>query len=338
MEVSNPNLVGLKIGEANLGGFACQVSRVMRDGRLYPLSSDDRFEHEQNLLLVGRPLDIKLATSYIGSLSDKPFVMDTENERQRLVVTSKQIGGQMLQELGPLRNFGVVVTRISRLGQIFVPTASTRIELYDILTVVGQLDGLRRFGEKIGHRPQAFDQTDMISLTIGLSAGIFCGMVPISLPGGDPMTLGLAGGPLFVALALGYFGRVGRVVGHIPRPTRLLLQELGLVLFLANAGIVGGSSLGETVVEYGAVVFLVGALITLIPLLVSYPFARKALKLTRAQALGGICGGMTSTPALGALTASSNSQQPIVSYATAYPVALILMTVLAKALLQALGM
>lgn len=144
------------------------------------------------------------------------------------------------------------------------------------------------------------------------------------------MTLGLAGGPLFVALVLGYFGRVGRVVGHIPRPTRLLLQELGLVLFLANAGIIGGSDLAATVAEYGAVVFGIGAAITLGPILI----ARQVLSLTQAQTLGAICGGMTSTHALGALTQTTFSSQPIVSYATAYPIALITMTVMAKLLLQ----
>lgn len=337
VEVSNPNLVGSKIGDANLSRFGCQISRVMREGRLNPLSSEDAFESGQNLLLVGRIRDIQLAIDYLGSASKESFVMDSENERDRLVVSSKAVGGKLLQEIGTLRNFGVVVTRVERLGQTFVPTPTTRIEVSDVLTTVGEVDGLKRFAAEIGHRPQAFEQTDLISIAVGLSFGIFCGMVPISLPGGQPMTLGLAGGPLFVALVLGYFGRVGRVVGYIPRPTRMLLQEFGLVLFLANAGIVGGSSLGETVSQYGAKVFITGVLITLIPLFIAYFFARTFLKLTRSQTLGGICGGMTSTPALGALTATSNSQQPIVSYATAYPVALIMMTVLAKLLLQLMG-
>ncbi|MDQ8186151.1 TrkA C-terminal domain-containing protein [Pelagicoccus sp. SDUM812002] len=337
VEVSNSNLVGMKIGDENLSRFGCQVSRVMKEGRLVPLNSEDEFCLGQNLMLVGRARDIRLATDFIGKKSEASFVMDTESERDRLVVSSKDVGGKLLQEIGTLRNFGVVVTRIERLGQTFVPTPETRIEVNDVLTSVGQSDGLKRLGAMIGHRPQAFDQTDMISLAVGLSLGIFCGMVPIALPGGNPMTLGLAGGPLFVSLVLGYFGRVGRVVGYIPRPTRLLLQELGLVLFLANAGIVGGASLGETVSKYGATVFLTGGLITLLPLLIAYIFARKGLGLTQPQTLGGICGGMTSTPALGALTASSNSQQPIVSYATAYPVALIMMTVLAKILIQVMG-
>ena len=338
VEVTNPNLVGRRIDEDILAGYSCQISRVVRDGRLHPLGSDETFAIGQRMMVVGRPKDTALATTFLGKRSDESFVADTDNERERLVVTDKRLGGRSLRDLALLRTFGVVITRISRLGYEFVPTPDTRLETYDVLTSVGQADDLKKFAAHIGHRPQAFDQTDLISMALGLSAGIFVGMIPISLPGGTPMTLGLAGGPLFVALVLGYFGRVGRVVGHIPRPTRMLLQELGLVLFLANAGIVGGGNLAATIQEYGAIVFLVGAIITLGPVLIAYPVARKFLGLSQAQTLGGICGGMTSTPALGALTQSTPSQQPIVSYATAYPVALITMTVMAKLLLQLMGL
>lgn len=334
VEVMNENLVGRPIEEDILAGYSCQISRVLRGGRLFPLSSAETFAKGQMLLVVGRPRDTALATTFLGKRSMESYIADTENERDRLVVTDKRVGGRSLRELALLRNFGVVITRISRLGQEFVPTPETRLETYDVLTSVGQVDDLKKFAQYIGHRPQAFDQTDLISMALGLSAGIFVGMVPISLPGGSPMTLGLAGGPLFVALVLGYFGRVGRIVGHIPRPTRMLLQELGLVLFLANAGIVGGGSLAVTIQEYGAVVFAIGAAITIGPVLIAYPIARKVFGLTQAQTLGGICGGMTSTPALGALTSGTTSQQPIVSYATAYPVSLITMTIMAKLLLQ----
>lgn len=337
LEVTNPQLVGRTIDESTLADYACQISRVARSGRFSPLRPDETFSLGQVLLVVGRPHDIQLATNYVGKLSEQTFLADTDNERERFVLTNKALGGKRLRDLHIMREDRVVITRISRLGQEFVPTPETRLETYDVLTSVGNAEDLKAFAEKIGHRPQAFDQTDLISLTLGLSAGIFVGMVPISLPGGSPITLGLAGGPLLVALVLGYFGRIGRIAGHIPRPTRMLLQELGLVLFLAQAGIAGGRSLAATIAEQGPVVFLAAALVAVLPILVAYPFARSVLKLTRGQTLGGICGGMTSTPALGALTQSTRSQQLIVSYATAYPVALITMTVMAKLLLEFLS-
>jgi len=337
VEVTNPQLVGQPIDESTLADYACQISRVERNGRFSLLRPDEQFSLGQVVLIVGRPHDIQLATNYVGKISEQSFLADTDNERERFVLTNKALGGQRLRDLHLMRNDRIVITRISRLGQEFVPTPDTRLETYDVLTSVGSAEDLKAFAIKIGHRPQAFDQTDLISLALGLSAGIFVGMIPISLPGGSPMTLGLAGGPLLVALVLGYFGRVGRVAGHIPRPTRMLLQEMGLVLFLAQAGLAGGRSLAATIAEQGASVFVAAALIAVLPILIAYPFSRTVLKLSRGQTLGGICGGMTSTPALGALTQSTRSQQPIVSYATAYPVALITMTVMAKLLLGFLG-
>lgn len=338
IEVTNPNLFGSRIGESDLSEITeCQVSRVMKEGRLIPLTDEDRFEAGQLLLVVGKPRSIHLACKYLGKRSDQPFIVDTENERQRFVVTAKSVAGQTLRELAPLRRHGVIITRITRLDQTFVPTADTRIETYDVLTVVGLPAGLRSFGLHIGHRPHAFDQTTLISIALGLSAGILLGMIPIGLPGSTPMTLGLAGGPLIVALILGHAGRIGPIVGHIARPTRLLLQDFGLVLFLADAGITGGSHLVETVSQHGWGLFGLGATVTLLPMIIAYTIARGPLKLTRMQSLGGICGGMTSTPALGSLTASTDSQEPIVSYATAYPIALILMTLFAKILIGLLG-
>lgn len=337
VEVTNSNLFGKKIAEAGLVNFnACQISRVWKDERLVPLHYDDTFEPGQTVMLVGRKREIDIAIDYLGRRSEKPLIRDVENERQTLLATRRGITGQSLRQLAPLKDFGVVVTRITRLGLTFVPTAETIIETNDQLLAVGEPENLKRFAQAIGHRPLGFDETDLLSLAIGLTAGMIVGLTPIGLPGGEAVTLGMAGGPLLVGLLLGHLGRVGRVVGHIPRPTRMLLQELGLVLFLAQAGVRGGSALVETAREYGLVLFLAGIAVTLIPLLVALPIARRVYRLDFLQALGGICGGMTSTPALGAITARTDAQAPVVSYAAAYPVALILMTVLAKVLIAIL--
>ena len=338
VEVTNRNLFGKKIADSGVANFnACQVSRVFKEGQLVPLSYGDTFEEGQLLLLVGRGKEIDIAIDYLGHLSDRNVVKDVENERQQLQVTDRSITGTTLRQLAPLKNHGVVITRINRLGLTFVPNASTVIESNDTLTAVGRSEDLREFAKFVGHRSNAIDATDLLSLSAGLSLGILAGLIPIGLPGGTPVTLGLAGGPLFVALILGHFGRVGRIVGHIPRPTRLLLQELGLVFFLASAGVRGGGAIAETVSTYGPAIFGLGLAVTLVPLAVAWPIARRIFRLDPLQALGGICGGMTSTPALGALTAKTDSQVPVVSYVSAYPVALIVMILVAKVLIGLLG-
>jgi len=338
VEVTNQNLFGKKIVDSGVANFnACQVSRVFKDGQLVPLSYDDAYSEGQLLLLVGRGREINIAIDYLGRKSHRNILRDVENERQQLLVTHRNITGQSIRELGPLKNFGVVITRITRLGITFVPNASTIIENNDQLTAVGRSEDLKRFAKAVGHRSSAIDTTDLLSLSAGLTLGIIVGLVPLGLPGSTPVTLGLAGGPLFVALLLGHFGRVGRLVGHIPRPTRILLQELGLVFFLANAGVRGGGALADTITQYGPALFGLGMLISIVPLIAAWPLARRLFALDPLQALGGICGGMTSTPALGAITARTDSQVPVVSYVSAYPVALIVMIVVAKLLIGLLG-
>jgi len=338
VEATNQNLIGKRIVDSGIANLnACQVSRIFKDGQLVPLSYEDTFTEGLLLLLVGRSKEIAIAVDYIGHRSHRNILKDVENERQQLLVTERKIAGKTLRDIAPLKNHGIVITRITRLGLTFVPNASTVIEINDQLTSVGRTDDLKIFAKAVGHRSNAIDTTDLLSLSAGLTLGIIVGLIPIGLPGSTPITLGLAGGPLFVALLLGHFGRVGRIVGHIPRPTRLLLQELGLVFFLANAGVRGGGSLAATVQEYGPMLFALGIMVSIVPLMVAWPLARKLFKLDPLQALGGICGGMTSTPALGAITAKTDSQVPVVSYVSAYPVALIVMILIAKVLIGLLG-
>jgi len=338
VEVTNPNLIGKKIADAGIANFnACQISRVYKNGRLVPLQYDDVFEAGRLLLLVGRAKEVDIAVDYLGRRSDQSIIKDVENERRQLLVTARPIIGRSLRELAPLKNHGVVVTRVNRLGLAFVPDASTLIERNDQLTAVGRPDDLERFADAVGHREGAAEATDLLSLSAGLTLGIVVGLIPIGLPGAEPISLGLAGGPLLVALLLGHFGRVGRIVGHIPRPTRHLLQELGLVFFLANAGVRGGERLAATIAQYGPELFCLGLAITVLPLLIAWPLARRVFHADPLQSLGGICGGMTSTPALGAITAKTDSQIPVVSYVSAYPVALIVMILVAKTLIGLLA-
>ncbi|WP_309400358.1 aspartate:alanine exchanger family transporter [Cerasicoccus maritimus] len=338
VEVLNQNLYGKRLAECSLSDLkGCQVSRVWRHNRLEPVRYEDVYAEGQLLLLVGDIKAVNIATELIGKTSDQSIVLDADNERQQMVVVKQDLVGQTMAQVDPLRQHGVTITRICRMDFTFVPDPNTRLEKGDILTVVGARDRLTNFAQTLGHHSQAVSETSIVSMAIGLTLGVALGRMSIPLPWGDTFSLGLAGGPLMVALLLGHFGRVGGIVGYIPRPTRMMLQEMGLVFFLADAGIKGGAFMGDAIQNEGAKIFLVGALISIVPMVVGYLTARKAMKLTLAQSLGGICGGMTSTPALGAIVSKTHQQAPIVSYATVYPVAVIMMALLAKFLIKLIG-
>jgi len=335
--VTNPRLQGKQIDSYGpVLALGCQITRKWHQDRAEPLHHEDRFVDGMEVLVVGRENRVEQAIEILGERSQRAFVLDTERERRDVIIGNKTFIARPLRDLKLLPNHGVVVSRVTRLGITFIPDGNTTLDANDVLTVVGAADKISAFASAIGHRSQAFDETDLLSMGAGLAIGIFLGQLTLTLPGGGELSLGLTGGPLLAGLLLGHFGRVGSIVGHIPRPTRILLQEFGLVLFLAEAGVRGGSALLETLQVYGLQLFLFGAVITLLPLLAGLVIATRVFRLNLLEALGGICGGMTSTPALGAITEKTGSQGPVVSYATAYPVALVLMTVSAKALTQLL--
>lgn len=335
VEVTNPNLFGRRMMDTAFAEIkGCQVSRIYRNDRLEPIQFGESFAEGQHLLLVGEQHAVRLATELIGRPSTRPILLDADNERQTVVVTRKQLAGMTVAELDPLKNHSVVITRVSRMEFSFVPHGTTRLEPNDILTVVGTKENLTAFEKFVGHRPQSNLETSLVSMAIGLTLGIALGRISFPLPGGDSFSLGLAGGPLLAALLLGHMGRFAGIVGYIPRPTRLLLQEMGLVFFLADAGIKGGAAMVDAVAQQGFSIFAVGAVVTLVPMVVGYFVARRTFRMSLWQSLGGICGGMTSTPALGAIVAKTTRQTAIVSYATVYPVAVILVALLAKLLLR----
>ena len=203
--------------------------------------------------------------------------------------------------------------------------------------MVGQTARLQKFTEFAGHRIRLLDETDLISLSIGILLGIAVGSLPIPLPGGARITLGLAGGPLLTALFLGHFGKVGKLKGHLPRPARLVLTEIGLSLFLAQAGVVAGGRFLGVLQEFGPSLLAMAAAVAIIPMATGYVFASKVLKLDLLQLLGGICGGMTSTPGMGAITEKTDSDIPAVTYAASYPVALIMVTIATQLLVMLLS-
>ena len=337
VQVTHAGAIGEKIGEFVMKRrMRCRITRVLQgEDVLAPLTSEDVFREGLRVLMVGEREEMEREAGLVGEiLRDGDMHPRTfTDETAELIALSQTMCNKTLRELDTLGRHGIVVSRVTRLGATFVPTADTEIIRNDVLRVVGTPRAISAFKEECGHRSSALNVADVLSLTGGLALGILLGQMQFSFGGGGGgFSLGMAGGPLVVALILGHFGKVGPLVGYMPRPTRLLVMELGLILFLAGAGVKGGGSLVETLQSQGLTLFMAGVVITLAPMIVAYVVARKLLKMELPEALGGICGSMTSTPALGAITAKTDRQEPVIAYSTAYPAALILMTVLAKLL------
>jgi putative transport protein len=323
VRMTNPKFVGRTIDQLRiLDHLHCRITRTMKDGVLVPLEHGATLELDQILWVVGREDDIEAMLDALGEREEAPVIINSDMERRTFVVTNRSFANKSLSQLRLLRDHGVSVSRIRRYEYEIIPNENTELSIGDQLVTVGNTENLEKFSKTIGHRPSIIDATDLLSLTLGIAVGVLVGMIPL---GG--FKLGLAGGPLLVSLLLGHFGRIGAVAGYVPRPTRLLLRELGLCLFLAGAGIKGGASFVETLQSQGMGIFVVGIIATLVPIIVGYTVATLICKFDILTSLGGVCGAMTSTPALGAISSKTDSQVPIVSYASAYPAALLLMVV-----------
>ncbi|MCB1018537.1 MAG: transporter [Acidobacteria bacterium] len=338
VEVLNPGVEGRRlsslepIAEAN-----CQISRQLEGDKLRPVGPDFSLHVGQHVLVVVRERNLDQVVTYLGKISERAgYTLDAESERMQVVVSSKEVIDKTLRELRFLGRFGVTVSRLRRHGVEFVPKAGDTVEYGDQLTAVGERAKLDDFAAYVGHRQRLFDETDLISVGVGLMAGIIVGLIKVEL-GEASFQLGLAGGPLLIGLLLGHYGRVGPVKGHLPRAAHLLLQECGLILFLAAAGAAAGGGLGETLAAFGPQLLAVAAAAMLVSILVGYVAGRKVFGLSLLETLGAVCGGMTSTPGLGAITSKTDADAPVIAYAAAYPAALILMTVFARLVVSTLG-
>jgi len=176
---------------------------------------------------------------------------------------------------------------------------------------------------KAGKLRFSVEEFGLMPVALGILAGIVLGAVTIPMPGGSSFSLGNTGGPLIVALILGHFGHLGRLNMTVPKATSKLLRELGLVMFLIGAGFDGGKDFVRILAEKGPILFVYGAIMTLVPMLIGYFVAAKFLKLALLNNLGSITGGMTSTPALGTLISSAGTDDVAAAYAATYPIALV---------------
>ncbi|MCA9120182.1 MAG: transporter [Planctomycetaceae bacterium] len=337
VEVLNPSVVGKKLSDlAVISHFNCQISRLVVGDKLEPIPAGFALALQQRVMVVGRRSRLSDAAEVLGKqCDDSGYRLDLEHQRRRIVVTSKELVGHSLAELHFRTRFGATITRISRHDIEFVPQPQEKLQFGDALTAVGEGPALERLAQFAGHREQSLDETNLISLTVGLVFGVLAGSVEFHYAGGS-ISLGLAGGPLLVGLLLGHFGRIGPIVGYMPRAARWLCAEVGLAMFLAHAGSQAGTEFVSVVTEHGIPLCAGSIAILIVPLGIGFVLARYGLRIGMLETLGGICGAMTSTPGLGVVTSQVESSLPATSYAAVYPVALIIVTLLTSGLISLL--
>ena len=337
--VQNPNLAGLAISELpHISSFGVRLSRHRPAGSVSvrPAGAATVLQLGDALLAVGTAKELDDFERLVGTRTDEDLAsMPGDVSVGDFVVTRKKIVGLELEDLHLGRRFGVQVTRVIRSGVELAPDPELRVRLGDVLRLVGQESSLAAAGKELGNSLKSLDQTHFTAVFLGIGAGLLVGLAPLSVPGlPAPVRLGLAGGPLIVAILLSRAGRIGPIVCHMPSSAGSAMRDLGITLFLASVGLKAGAVFFEKVLSPVGLMWvgLAMGLAVLPPLLVGI-VARRWLKLDFATLSGVIAGSTTDPPALAFATTICRTDQPSIAYASVYPLTMILRIVGAQALL-----
>ena len=328
--VENKNLEGIAIGEIpGRRETGVVISRIRRAGQktVYTATEDAALHIGDTLLVVGTWRGLEQFTRVIGSASEADLMKAPGTVTHRkIVVTHKAVLGKTLAELGLDHLYSVAITRVSRADIEMTAVPDLRLQFGDVLNVVGDEDGLRNASLMLGNSVKALNETQFVPIFVGIALGILAGMLPISFPGLPvPVKLGLAGGPLVLAILLGRLGHIGPLVWHMPASANLAFRELGITLFLACVGLKAGAPFFHTVFTAEGLWWIIGAAcIAMIPLLAVALVGRAVLKLNFMTLSGLMAGSMTDPPALAFANAISKSDAPSVAYATVYPLTMLL--------------
>ena len=328
LEVRNESINGKKLIQVKefLGrSFVC--SRIRHEGHVNIPNHETVFHMGDQLYIVCSEEDAEAITAFIGKEVQVDWEkQDTPMVSRRILITKSEINGKKLGEMHFRSMYGVNVTRVNRSGMDLFADPNLTLQVGDRVMTVGEQDAVERFANVLGNSLKRLDHPNIVTIFIGIFLGIFLGSLPIAFPGmPTPVKLGLAGGPLVVAILIGRFGYKLHLVTYTTMSANLMLREIGIVLFLASVGIEAGANFVNTVVEGDGLLYVgYGFLITVIPLLIIGAIARLYYKVNYYTLMGLIAGSNTDPPALAYSNQVSNNDAPSVGYSTVYPLTMFL--------------
>ena len=328
LEVRNESISGktlLQIKDFLGRPFVC--SRIRHEGHVSIPNHETIFHVGDQLFIVCSEEDAEAVTAFIGKEIHVDWEkQDTPMVSRRILVTKSEINGKKLGSLHFRSMYGVNVTRINRSGMDLFADPNLVLQVGDRVMVVGQQDAVERVAGVLGNQLKRLDTPNIVTIFVGIFLGILLGSLPIAFPGmPTPVKLGLAGGPLVVAILIGRFGHKMHLVTYTTMSANLMLREIGIVLFLASVGIEAGEHFVQTVVEGSGLLYVgYGFLITVIPLLIIGMIARFYCKVNYFTLMGLIAGSNTDPPALAYANQTSGNDAPAVGYSTVYPLTMFL--------------
>lgn len=305
-------------------------SRLLHDGEVSIPNSKTTFEVGDELLVVCAEADAEAIKAFIGPEIDAEWDREKDEVQhfvsRRIIVTRPEMNGKTLGKMHFSSVYGVNVTRISRQGMDLFASRNHHFHVGDRVMVVGPEENVNRVAEIMGNSVKRLDAPNIATIFIGIMVGIIFGSLPFAIPGMPvPLKLGIAGGPLIIAILIGRFGYRMKLVTYTTTSANMMLREIGLVLFLASVGIKAGAGFWDTVVQGDGLKYVgCGFLITIIPILIVGTIARLKFKFNYFTIMGMLAGTYTDPPALAYANTSCSKEAPAVGYSTVYPLSMFL--------------
>jgi putative transport protein len=338
IQVDNRNLEGLKVNDIPaLHELGVVVSRVYHDGKMIVAHDDTVLHFGDVILAVGRPENVRKFMLVVGSQSGMDLKkVPSRIIHSRVIVTRKEVMGKTLDALKLESQYDVVATRVARAEVEFVVSDDYVLQFADNLVIVGEEASVAKAAALLGNSPKDLNHPQLIPAFIGIGLGVILGSIPIAVPGlSAPLKLGLAGGPLIMAILLSYAQTIGPLNWYMPPAGNLMLRELGIVLFLACVGLKAGGRFVETLVNgNGVEIVALSFVITVAPIIILGVLAKARYKLNYMSLCGALAGSMTDPPALAFATGMAGSNLPAMAYATVYPLAMIMRVISAQVIVS----
>ena len=339
LRVQNAYIAGRKLKEISEflnRDFVC--TRLMHNNVLSVPTLDNVFELGDEILIVSAEVDAQAIQAFIGPEIEVDWHEEDQPQplvSRRIIITNSSINGKTLGNLHFRSVYGVNVTRIIRQGMDLFAGRNHRFIVGDRIMVVGPEENVNRVAEMMGNSEKRLYAPNIATIFIGIMVGILFGSLPISIPNMPvAMKLGLAGGPLIIAILLGRFGHRIGLVTYTTTSANLMLREMGLALFLASVGIKAGAGFWNTVIQGDGLKYVyTGFLITIIPILIVGTIARMKYKFNYFTIMGMLAGTYTDPPALGYANSICSSEAPAVGYSTVYPLSMFLRIFMAQVII-----
>lgn len=341
LQVENPAIFGKTIRDvSHLTGKRFVVSRVLHVNSTLEIGNAETvFEQGDKLLVIAAVQDMAAVTAMIGSRIEMHRAdwqkLDAKMVSRRVMVTRSELNGKLLGELEIPAAYGVNFTRVNRAGLDLVAHPELALQVGDRVTVVGPEANIAGVEKLLGNSMKRLREPNLVTIFIGIFLGVAVGSIPFAFPGvPQPVKLGLAGGPLIVAILISRFGPSFKLVTYTTASANLMLREIGITLFLAAVGLGAGEGFVDTVVNGGGLIWVwYGFLITVIPLFLVGVIARLFFKMNYFTLIGMVAGSMTDPPALAFSNEQTSTDLPAVAYSTVYPLVMFLRVLSAQLLI-----